>query len=112
MAEALDCLPRGGVAIGQRQDLSGKIALVTNFMKDFDNGRHVRVAKANCVPVAIGEMHVADVASGGAQGIGDRGLLEVHVKQVGEYFEVVCLQAVKKANRIVDTVKEVGFVAI
>src|SRR5207253_7949138 len=62
----LDSLPRGGIGIGQGENLRREEAGIADLAQRFQDRLHLRVPEANRLAVAVCEMNMADEWAAGA----------------------------------------------
>ena len=109
---ALDRLPSGGERIRQRQHFRREIPGVANAPQRLDDRRNVRVAEADRLAVAVGEMDVPDQRAGFSQCSSDIDFFNVHVKQIAEQFDVLGFQAADEFHAVRGGLDQVCFVAV
>ena len=108
----LNRLPRRTGTVREGQDFRREITIVANVAQRFDNWHDARVSRTHGEAVTVGEMHVADVSASGAESIGYRRLLDVHVEEIGEQPDILGSQTLEEFRRFSQPIEQVGFITI
>ena len=88
IAGTIDRLPSRLVGIGIRQRLGRGKARVADVPKRRGDRPIIQMAAARRPAVRVDEMDVADVLARARNAAGDVGLLDIHVEQIGQQFDV------------------------
>src|SRR6267378_3475 len=75
-AEAGDGLLCRSVAVGQGENLSGGVAVEADATERLRDGREVRVAQPDRLPVAVGEVDMAEIRTSKSERVRDGNLFD------------------------------------
>ena len=114
-AKSVDRLARGSGGVGERKNLRREIARVVDRAQRGDDRGDVSLTESDRAAIRVGEVDVPDEGTRLAQGGGGVGLLDVHVKEIGEkahVFRAGRVDGAQPRGGVAEAVEEIRLVAI